>query len=428
MISAARIASLYEHFEVAPNCSDPELRKAYRDLVSRTHPDRNPQDPEATQKTQYTIEAYEALKNHRARGASVESNFAQRFSFSVEASFAVNVAEVANVKARFKARWEAYRHQPTDPLRALQFIHAAFAAEQGDSEFVIQLLANPILIDLASTLLLDATGSDQRARCATLSQWARYLQRAGRIDDAIQILEDAIDFSSALPNLKEELRSHHYAAAQYPHPTTGMKPAPKPRIVHLRRIVELGYDLDYIHKLLAEAYHEVGDDDRARASLAYAYRINPDLSGAVRITRALGLQAGVKGPKIAATKTPPRWTRPEQVPVPRQIRDWAERRNWNLILDFSRPSDYAQRVLPAARKTLRAIAVSLGNSDADAAESALLGLLSFDYYWDVAWAATTALSKIGGRRSLAPLEEYATKNKDGNRPHEKLHFLSSREN
>jgi hypothetical protein len=92
--------------------------------------------------------------------------------------------------------------------------------------------------------------------------------------------------------------------------------------------------------MLAEAYHELGDDERARASLEYAYRINPDLSGAVRITRALGLQAKMNNErKIAVARAEPRWTRPEQIPMPRQIRLWAECRDWNFVLDFSKPGD-----------------------------------------------------------------------------------------
>lgn len=404
------IASLYERFGVPSSCSDSELSKAYRELLFVTHPDRNPDDPDATLKTQRLTQAYAELKNYRSRAASGEQpDFTEWFAFSVQASFAVDVGRVAGIKTRFTASWEALQDQPTDPLRALRFIHAAFEAERGDSDFVVRLLVDPILIDLAATLLWDTTGADQYARCATLSRWAGYLKSVGHVGAALQILEDAVESSLALPNLKDELRSHHYAAAQYPHPTTGVKPAPEPRIRHLRRIVELGYDLGYVHKMLAEAYHELGDDERARASLEYAYRIDPDLSGAVRITRALGLAAKARGHQTGLVATTPRWTRPEQIPEPRQIRLWAEQRDWNRVLDFSKPDDYSPRILPAARGTLRTVAVSLGNGGVAGIESALLGLLRFDYYWDVAQAAATALSKVGGANSLAALDQFRAK-------------------
>ena len=403
----SRIASLYEDFGVLPTCTDSELRKAYRDLLFKTHPDQNQQDLDATLKTQHLNYAYAELKSHRAQAASGDQpSVTVPFSFS----FAVDVQKVAGIKARFKASWEVLRDQPTDPVRALQFIHAAFQAERGDSDFVVCLLVDPILIDLASALLSDVTETERYARRTTLSRWARYLQIAGRVDDAIQILEDAVSSGLASPELKDDLRSQHYAAAQYAQPTTGAKSDSRERIAHLQRILELGYDLDYIHKLLAEAYHDLGDDERARACLEQAYRTNPDLSGAVRISRALGFGTKKHGARQeATTSTALRWTQPAQVPAPWQVRQWAEGRNWSAILDFSKPGDYSLRILPAARTTLWTIATSLGNCEHPAAESALTELLHFDHYWDVARAAATALSKIGGATAVAALEEYGTK-------------------
>jgi hypothetical protein len=152
------------------------------------------------------------------------------------------------------------------------------------------------------------------------------------MNDAIQILEDAVSSGLASAALKEELRSHHYGAAQYSHQTTGTKSQPEQRIVHLRRIIELGYDLDYIHKLLAEAYHEAGNNGAARAHLERAYRLNADLSGALRITRALGLPAKNRSTTTPVDNLPPpRWSRPAQIPAPWQIRLWAESGMWETI-------------------------------------------------------------------------------------------------
>ena len=132
---------------------------------------------------------------------------------------------------------------------------------------------------------------------------AGYLKSVGRVGNALQILEDAVEFGLALPNLKDELRSHHYAAAQYPHPTTGMKPAPEPELSTCGVLSNSDTTSDTVHKMLAEAYHELGDDERARVSLEYAYRIDPDLSGAVRITRALGLAAIAREQQTASGRS-----------------------------------------------------------------------------------------------------------------------------
>lgn len=402
------IESLSEQFGVLPSCTDSELRTAYRVLLFKTHPDRNHQDPTATIKTQDLNKAYAELKNRRKQASYGEQHGTGALhSDSSEPVFElVNVEKIAGIKTRFRASWNALRDDEDDPLRALAFVHAAFEAERGNSDIVTRLLAGPILIDLSSSLLTNSEASERDARCATLERWAEYLLGAGFVDEAIQILEDAVDSGLARQQLKEQLRSHHYRAAQYSHPTTRIRPEPEASITHLRRIVELGYNFDYVHKLLAEAYHDIGDDNVARTHLERAYDLNPDLSGAVRISRKLGRPVRARSAQYeAAVASNPRWTRPDQIPVPRQVRFWAANRDWPLVLDFSTPGDYAPRVLPAARATLRAIAASLGNSDAPTTEASLLELLNFNYYWDVAQAAAISLSKIGGEKALAALEQ-----------------------
>jgi len=56
------------------------------------------------------------------------------------------------------------------------------------------------------------------------------------------------------------------------------KPVPGIRIKHLIRILELGFNHDYIYILLAEAYHELRNNEQARVYLEQAYKINPLLS------------------------------------------------------------------------------------------------------------------------------------------------------
>lgn len=60
--------SYYEILEITKSASKSEIKKAYRSMAKKHHPDANPDDPEAEQRFKLCNEAYQVLSDDQKRG------------------------------------------------------------------------------------------------------------------------------------------------------------------------------------------------------------------------------------------------------------------------------------------------------------------------------------------------------------------------
>src|SRR2546425_7867091 len=66
---ATKKRDYYEVLDIARNAAEEEIKRAYRKLAVKYHPDKNPDDPHAEEKFKELGEAYEVLLDDHKRAA-----------------------------------------------------------------------------------------------------------------------------------------------------------------------------------------------------------------------------------------------------------------------------------------------------------------------------------------------------------------------
>ena len=415
-----------EHYELLGVSSDVDadlLRKAYLREMKQWHPDLNPHDAQAaTVKAQKIAEAYQAICICRQPGSdAATSSAASPFRF-----WSVLDAKASlNLRGRFAQALQEYRLHPQDIAIALKLIHAACRAQA--HAHLPAILRTKILIDSSALLVRIVPRSEA---IPTLEAWAEYLDHEGHTADAIQLLADGLQ--ECLSFLLAEQGSSDAVQARSgehsdnlgpagPHsrclyhltyefcngraPKKQPMPPPDVRIKLLRQAIRFYQDLGYLRKMIASALVEAGNLEAAGAEFQEAIRLDPELTGVMKLKRALGLAAvnnrvptGIKPEKAATSKYV--FQTEDQLPSEWALFNAAENAKWDTLtplLDFDNFSPKIRRA--SARPLVEQAAWHIGYSGKAIVIPALMELTE-SVYSDVRHSSRLSLARLGDAGTL----------------------------
>ena len=131
----------YKVLGVSPDASDEEIKKAYRKLAMKYHPDRNPDDPEAARKMQEINAAYDIIKNPDAYKNTGSSSYQGGGSYDPfgNAWQHINYRQVAYSYMMFGRYYEALQILAKDSNRDAQWYYLSAIANDGLGNQIVAL-------------------------------------------------------------------------------------------------------------------------------------------------------------------------------------------------------------------------------------------------------------------------------------------------
>ena len=142
----------YSVLGVSKNASEDEIKRAYRQLAKKYHPDLNPGDPEAARKMNEINAAYEQIKNPGQTNAAYGYGDSHRAGSSAYGS---------SGSAESGSSEQSYG-EDFDPFDLFGWAGHRAGSTTYRRSFFVYIIAALIVLNLASTLLTRSVRSEQQ--------------------------------------------------------------------------------------------------------------------------------------------------------------------------------------------------------------------------------------------------------------------------
>lgn len=196
------MSNLYDVLGVAPDSDQATIRKAFKGLASKFHPDKNPDDPEATAKFQTIQKAHEILSNDEKRKKYDETG-EEDGGPSIE-DLAVNMVGRLLVEATVKTQFAKKDHfkMVKDHIEMAQMGCGKDRTRLQDS------------VDKLGYLIQN-TKSDGRMQAYLQEKLLEFRHNLAHAEEALIVMEAAIKYLSECEYTGEE---SYFPSTNFKHP------------------------------------------------------------------------------------------------------------------------------------------------------------------------------------------------------------------